>query len=84
MTKKDIVKQCADRFAEGVAIAMKGTIIESDTLEWLIAQTYMKAFEDGIVFKTWGQMPNEFYTIAVDADFYEDYTKTQLKEVKEK
>lgn len=84
MTKKDIVKQCADSFAEGVAIAMKGTMIESYILEGLIAQTYIKAFEAGIVFKTWGQMPNEFYTLATDADFYDDYTKTQLKEVTEK
>lgn len=79
MTQKDIVESCARTYAAGVRIAMQGTHIENYILERLIRETYIKAFEDGIVFKQWGTMPNEFNGIKTDECFYDDYAKKDLE-----
>lgn len=83
MTQKDIVETCARTFATGVRIAMQGTLIENDILERLIRETYIKAFEDGIVFKQWGKFPNGFFVVQCDEDFYNNYSKTELVPKKE-
>lgn len=79
MTRKDIVHEIANSYADGVAMAMRGTFIDSDVLSGLIAQTYMEAFENGISYHMWDKFPSEMFNLETDADYYNTYAKEELK-----
>lgn len=78
MTRRDIVKRIADGYGDGVAMAMKGILIDEKTLSGLISETYVKAFENGMIYNQWDNFPDEFYTIEIDADAYKKYAEEKI------
>ena len=78
MTRRDIVERIAESYGDGVAMAMRGTMVSDKILSGLISETYVKAFENGIVYNQWDTFPNDFYTIQADADAYKKYAEEKI------
>lgn len=78
MTRRDIVKRIADSYGDGVAMAMRGTLVSDKILSGLISEAYVKAFENGMVYNQWDAFPDDFYTIETDSDAYKKYAEEKI------
>ncbi|MCQ2307808.1 MAG: hypothetical protein MJ000_09660 [Bacteroidales bacterium] len=73
MTREKIIKSIAKSFANGVVVANSGNALDSRILRIFIERTYIKAFEDGILYRKFNILPDDFHTLETDDEFYTKY-----------